>query len=300
MIYTIGEVIKRERKKQKISQEELSYGICTASWLSKIESGACIPTVAMFELLMKKLGKSTSQYVYYKSDLELEIEKLKFDIRRNYSLRNIEEAKNSFEKLKKQVREDNKLDQQFILLYDTILYQAAEDNQLETFKKVIEYTIPDFDVSKLERYLLTQEEIVSLNNMAIILKKMNQDQEAIALLEQLRRYLEDSKFDNDERLRTYPVVLCNLSKWQLLKGDMTNCISTCDKGIAFCVQNNVLVVLPDLLFNKGYALVALGNAQGAKKYITQAYALFGVMDKQAEAQMVKKYAQEQLGGLTIE
>lgn len=79
--YTIGEIIKRERKAQKISQEKLAEGICTPSWLSKIETGTCIPTIATFELLMQRLGKNASQYIHCKSDAEIEIDYFKIEIR---------------------------------------------------------------------------------------------------------------------------------------------------------------------------------------------------------------------------
>lgn len=56
MKYSIGEVIRQERKRQSIRQEDLADGICSTAWLSRIESGACIPTVYMFEVLMQRLG----------------------------------------------------------------------------------------------------------------------------------------------------------------------------------------------------------------------------------------------------
>lgn len=37
--YTIGEVLREARERQKYSQEEVCYGICTPSTLSRIENG---------------------------------------------------------------------------------------------------------------------------------------------------------------------------------------------------------------------------------------------------------------------
>ena len=36
-MYTVGAIIKNEREKHKISQEELCFGICAVSTLSRIE-----------------------------------------------------------------------------------------------------------------------------------------------------------------------------------------------------------------------------------------------------------------------
>ena len=57
-IYIIGKLIGEFRKRKKISQEELSFGICAVSTLSKIESGKQIPNRKTAEALLSKLGES--------------------------------------------------------------------------------------------------------------------------------------------------------------------------------------------------------------------------------------------------
>ena len=55
--YTVGDYIRENRKKAGISQEELAYGVCEASTLSRIESGSQMPSRRTYEALMQKLGK---------------------------------------------------------------------------------------------------------------------------------------------------------------------------------------------------------------------------------------------------
>ncbi|MFJ6211040.1 helix-turn-helix domain-containing protein [Lysinibacillus sp. NPDC092081] len=38
----IGQLIKYQRKKQKIKQDDLAIGVCTSSYLSRIENGLVI------------------------------------------------------------------------------------------------------------------------------------------------------------------------------------------------------------------------------------------------------------------
>lgn len=51
-----GLLIKEERKKMDISLEALSHGICSPSYLSKIENNIVIANDAIYDLLFKKLG----------------------------------------------------------------------------------------------------------------------------------------------------------------------------------------------------------------------------------------------------
>ena len=50
-----GLVIRTERMKRDWSQEGLCRGICTVSYLSKIEQGKATPSGQVLELLMKRL-----------------------------------------------------------------------------------------------------------------------------------------------------------------------------------------------------------------------------------------------------
>ena len=53
---TFGHVIKFERIRQNIKQVQLSDGICTPSYLSKIESNSIVPSEEILELLFERLS----------------------------------------------------------------------------------------------------------------------------------------------------------------------------------------------------------------------------------------------------
>lgn len=60
MLYA-GFVIRRERLNRNWSQEGLCKGICTVSYLSKIEQGKAEPSEEILRLLMERMGLSWSQ-----------------------------------------------------------------------------------------------------------------------------------------------------------------------------------------------------------------------------------------------
>lgn len=51
-----GFLIRNERKRLNISLEALSHGICSPSYLSKIENNTLIANDSIYDLLLEKLG----------------------------------------------------------------------------------------------------------------------------------------------------------------------------------------------------------------------------------------------------
>lgn len=58
--YTIGTMIFETRMARGYTQEELSFGICATSSLSRIEQNKQIPGKRIFEALMKRMGVAES------------------------------------------------------------------------------------------------------------------------------------------------------------------------------------------------------------------------------------------------
>lgn len=63
---TLGKKIRTLRRKQKLTQQELSTGIVTASMVSQIESDKVTPSVALLEQLASRLGVNID---YFEGDL---------------------------------------------------------------------------------------------------------------------------------------------------------------------------------------------------------------------------------------
>ena len=59
----IGSIIKKERIKQQITQKELANGICSTSYLSKIESGKQIPQEEVKQAILYRLQINLEHYI---------------------------------------------------------------------------------------------------------------------------------------------------------------------------------------------------------------------------------------------
>lgn len=62
--YSCGEVIKRLRKSKGLTQEELAFGICSVSTLSKIENGRQTPHYSTFKALLRRVDISLDEDPY--------------------------------------------------------------------------------------------------------------------------------------------------------------------------------------------------------------------------------------------
>lgn len=54
--YQIGLILKEFRIRHNISQEELCFGLCATSTLSRIENGRVLPSRGLLETLFRRMG----------------------------------------------------------------------------------------------------------------------------------------------------------------------------------------------------------------------------------------------------
>ena len=72
----IGQLIKLERQKSNIRQDELALGICSPSYLSKIENGTAIPGDEVQQLLLQRLNiPSESVFIHTSPELLIQFKK---------------------------------------------------------------------------------------------------------------------------------------------------------------------------------------------------------------------------------
>lgn len=69
---SMGQILRRIRIEQGMTQEALVEGICTAGYLSRVENGSQIPSRQIYQLLMERLGESGYSYDYWQEEEEKE------------------------------------------------------------------------------------------------------------------------------------------------------------------------------------------------------------------------------------
>lgn len=222
-IFQLGTLIKERRKAMGLSQEALAHGICSVTTLSRIENGERLPTQNHLEALMERLGCSGLLLDNAVNENDFRIHELKFEIRQAYINGKQEELKKLLADFAPRISSANKADQQFLALYQIlpVLDQYTAEERLQKLEDALKLTCPSYQADQLPG-LLSYEEIVLLNGIAISYSNLGDRSRGIAILYALKRYYENHMVNSEESLRTQPMILYNLSKWLDWMADTMN------------------------------------------------------------------------------
>ena len=258
-IFLLGPLIKQRREALGFTQEELADGICSVSTLSRIENGERMPTQQHKEFLLTRLGYSDAVIGSYVDRSSLELHELKYRIREAYITDHHDQARAMIERFRPLVEPDDRISQQFLILHDMLLdADISPAERLERCLEAIRLTCPKFEEANFPA-LLSYEEIVIINNIAISYGRMKQYDAAIDLLSKLKRYYESNVQNQEETLRTQLMVLYNLSKYLGLSGKYDECIEICDYAIRIARTTRRCKQLDLLFYNKAWSLLRRGQ-----------------------------------------
>ncbi len=270
MMYSAGRAIRDLRTRRHISQEELSYGICSVSTLSKIETCTHNPNKKTLDALLHRLGLPSCEYnipvteeEFRRGGIEREISNC--IVNHNFSYKTL---LSEYEKISSEM---TNLEKQFFL-YASANFDLhngkSKSDILSEYIKAISITIPDFCLEKpLTVKLLTNLEANLLSNIATLLYDLGKTVDSLRILSFLKIFYENTEIDFASRAIHYPVIVYNLSCCIGRDGHYEEAIEMCSNAIQMCVQAGKLDAFPMLLYNKGFCLLALGkNEEGKTGY----------------------------------
>lgn len=294
-IYGIGQRIREERIRQKLSQEDLSYGICAISTLSRLENGVQKPSLKVQEALLERLGCSTENLVFFAHEDEVRKHFLEVDM--GYHLMNhdmdLQDELEEYEKLMLEKDMGSNLEKQYYLMvksmYDLHVKKQTPEQAYAMLKQAFLLTMPNFKAKALYGIrLMTLTEINILNNMAVTLCEMKSTGLAMKYIFFLTDYLEKSNFSKDMLIKRYPMLLVNLAKLEIKLEDFEQVFYNCQKGITFCKECGRMVPLAEFYYFKAVASVRLGRRKIAMESYEHAICLFKIRDKKELAKQIQK------------
>jgi transcriptional regulator with XRE-family HTH domain len=291
---TIGEIIRINREQQQISQETLSFGICSVSNLSRIENGMQIPSRSTYEALMERLGQPPEVFPSFLSSREVEAFRLKHQVNQKLIVGDYEEAEILLDKLDS-IPGLERIYEQFIQYVRAIfLLQSgtAPKKALNAMQRVAKLSIKEICPKKILRQVLTKDDLSILRILATAYYQANEQDKGIEILHAVKEYIERKVVDDDGISPMYTSVLYNLTNWIGLKGHHKEVIRLCEIGIQRCIDYGAYYSFAALLFNKGYALVMLGMNDEARKYIQEAYYINRARGKLKSCEINMNFAKE--------
>lgn len=183
-----------------------------------------------------------------------------------------------------------------MLLHQILLNQKQFSNaeKLKKLETAIQLTCPKYKSNYIPR-VLSYDEIILLNNIAICYDALGDCTRAISVLTVLKEYYDHHVISEEEALRTQPMILYNLSKFLGLSGRYDECIEICDLGIRIARTTGRCPLLGKTLFNRAWALIKRarsGDWEVAEKTLKQAYTFSDVMEKGHDKDFIQKFYEE--------
>lgn len=295
-VYVVGDFLRETRLRKGYTQEEVSYGICTTASLSRIENGAQKPGRLILEKLFERLGTENNLFNSFVSREEMELYIAIQTLIRNVTdgdLHRIEEQIDIVEKLTQNTSE---LERQSLFWAKGELATQKYGNDCEAmdcFMKAVQITLPDFDgKNPLRNHLLTFDEIIIINSIAVRHGENGDLLTAIQLDMWLKEYMENKIIDGRMKTAKYPMILYNLSYWLGEENCHNEALKMAEQGVDFCVKYGNLPAFPILMFNQGAALAELERYDEAKKCFLQSITIFEAMKKPSQVQTAIDWCRE--------
>lgn len=280
IIFPFGEYLKHERKSRKISQGEVSKGLCSVSSLSRIESGKQLPSRKLSVALFSRMGLYLDEKLILMTNIEHRRWQLEREIANKYCDNNFE-FKNLLDEYENLGEMEHLEKQHFLFL--SFLYESKHNVPLEILLQklfsILEMTVEDFsfDLQLHEKYL-TNIEILLLNNIALLSYDLGKKEEAMNLMKNLLEYYRRKPTEKREYLRNVPLLIFNLTNWLGLAGLYEEGLKLSEEGIELCKKEKLLQWFPKLIFNKGYCLFFLGKKEEAEIIMNEACILINSMN----------------------
>lgn len=277
-VYVVGDFLRETRMRKGYTQEEVSYGICTAVSLSRIENGAQKPGRLIMEKLFERLGTENNLFNSFVSREEMELYSAIQELIRNITDKDISKIESQVDVVELMTKDTTELEHQCLYFAKGELARQRDENNdkaMELYMKAIHITLPDFDgKNPLRSNLLTFDEIMIINAIAILYAESGNIMLAIQLDMWLKEYMESKIVDGTMKIAKYPMILYNLSNWFGDRNCHTEAFELANQGIDFCIKYGNLFFFPIFLVNKGIALAELGKIDDGKEYLHQAIIIF--------------------------
>lgn len=252
-------MVKEYRNRLNISQEELCYGICDVSTLSKIETGKRLPHRTQATALMNKLGIPMEYHDIPLTLKELQKAQIEIEIRSRIKKRNYD----FFEMLEEYKSIDTDMDiiekqfYQYVSTFLEIKHYSYED-RIEILTEAIKLTVPDFSLEfPIDSHFFTLQEIRIINDLSYLYSKINKKDICIMLLKKLEINFEKHYCHNHDCLDFYLIIITNLAMFLGLVDRLDDCILYSDKGMDISKKYEIYRYYTSLLYTKGYSYILI-------------------------------------------
>ena len=295
--YRVGEIIRHWREQQGLTIEELAGTQLTSVTLWRIESGQSLPSKGNLEYLFQKLGLDPSCITtIYMDGKQADAQQLTDNLDNYLTTNDIASAEQIIHELEHNPHfTQNKFNKQYLLAAKASLSNMKCTDAakvLDMLSEAFIMTRNNFDENSVENYFLTKVDFTVISLMALQHIKLKDRERGIKIFYQLKKNMDTHYFDKSERGKRYPHIIYNLTKHLGHAKRYEESIPLCDEGKKICIETGFLRLLPNIMTNKAFSLLALGDADACTKMLIEIHGFCGLCNRHEEQAQMISYAKE--------
>lgn len=293
--YAVGEIVKNRREQLNLTQEELCDGICDVSTLSRLENNKHYPMAKTFAALVERLEMPVERFMMLFTQEDFEVQELCDEIVNKNAVSQWGEAQALIKRLETHAGAKERVVQQFIMRTKALIDRSSITHEefMGRLLAAVRLTIPNFNEEKIDQYLLSNEEVKCITNIAHAHAHEKERRRAIDHYKKLLKVLDKPYATSYEREKAIPPIACSLSKYLSLERRYEEAIEVCDRAMAVCKKRRLMDKWPELTMNKGCSLCSLGQMEEGKRLLELAYCMLLGFEQYALAEKLEVGAQKE-------
>ena len=278
----LGDVVLQRRKSLDLTQEMVCEGLCSTMTLSRFEGNKQTPSRDLVTAILQRLGLPDDQYYAHLTRKETKLVRLRKEIRaycNQFEHTTGEErqqictyALEKLQSLERCVKENDCINQQFILMARVTLDLYPLQNQLEMLMKSIRLTSPRFNLDELDTCLYHENEILGINQIAIRYALCEQFGKAFDIFGQLLTLVQ-KRTPNHSSL---PLITYNYALYLASEGRLEEALKISGIGQKSCIAQGYYEMFPKLLHIDAGCYYILGESDKSLNLFRSAYHIYGV------------------------
>ncbi len=235
MLYnSVGRLVWCERTRAGISAEVLCRGICSRTFLQRLESGERRCEKMMSDALLQRVGVSADKFIYIMNPDEQDWLLLQEKLIRAVDEGDRESTLPLLQEYKEMTAKRCKLHLQFSGLCEVVLdwkNGMSTQDMLDHLELAWQISMRDIDMSQMSEYPLSLMECIIRMMYCRIQEDMGELEEAVKGYHQLLNYLE-VRMDEEDRVKLYSQIAYRLVKYYMKKDEVKRAVDLARKAVS--------------------------------------------------------------------
>ena len=304
---TIGELIKETRKKLKLTQEEVCFGICEPATLSRIENNKTTPTRNVLNALLQRLDISDDRFFAAINIEEVRINELCKEITAcnvEYERAVGDEKADIRDKLTEKhkalqdiIEPDDKISEQLIIRSEVLIGNYTPEEKINKLLRAVRLTHPNFELPDIKKGIFSFDEVKIINQIAAAYSEKGDSKQALEVWDNLLANV-DNRFEIIIPSRTQKeLILYGLSREYLIIGDYIKAMYYAKEGKDLVIKHGLYRHLPGFVIILAECEHQAGNAAMSKELFEDAYHLCKVIGDKSNEKVVVNAQKEYFGSV---